>query len=189
MAVGRRSDLCRYLVRCRLRVQHRRRVQPTHRGLAGRVEHETQMVLDALEMARWNRGARLEGLVAHTDAGSHLTSIGYSERLDEQAAVPSIGSVGDCLLTGRGRQRALQDRTDPRSPTRTVADHRRCRASHPRLGALVQHRAHPQPPQRHLTRRLRSRLHCNNNRPQQNRKPQHSACAKPRVIHRDSSNC
>ncbi len=46
-------------------------------------------------MARQNRGARLEGLVAHTDAGSHLTSIGYSERLDEQAAVPSIGSVGD----------------------------------------------------------------------------------------------
>ena len=56
---------------------------------------KTQMVLDALEMARWNRGARLEGLVAHTDAGSQFTSIRYSERLDEQAAVPSIGSVGD----------------------------------------------------------------------------------------------
>ena len=46
-------------------------------------------------MARPNRGARLEGLVAHTDAGSHLTSIRYSERLDELGAVPSIGSVGD----------------------------------------------------------------------------------------------
>ncbi len=46
-------------------------------------------------MARPNRGTRLEDLVAHTDAGSHLTSIRYSERLDEQAAVPSIGSVGD----------------------------------------------------------------------------------------------
>ncbi len=46
-------------------------------------------------MARWNRGTRLEGLVAHTDAGSHLTSIRYGQRLDEQAAVPSIGSVGD----------------------------------------------------------------------------------------------
>lgn len=44
---------------------------------------KTQMVLDALEMARWNRGTRLEGLVAHTDAGSQFTSIGYSERLDE----------------------------------------------------------------------------------------------------------
>jgi putative transposase len=28
----------------------------------------TEMVLDALEMARWSRGTRLEGLVAHTDA-------------------------------------------------------------------------------------------------------------------------
>ena len=55
----------------------------------------TQMVLDALEMARWQRGARLEGLVAHTDAGSQFTSLRYSERLDEIGAVPSIGSVGD----------------------------------------------------------------------------------------------
>ena len=56
---------------------------------------KTQMVLDALEMARWNRGARLEGLVAHTYAGSEFSSIGYSERLDELGAAPSIGPVGD----------------------------------------------------------------------------------------------
>ncbi|WP_419838077.1 IS3 family transposase [Candidatus Poriferisodalis sp.] len=55
----------------------------------------TQMVLDALEMARWARGARLEGLIAHADAGSQFTSIRYSERLDEIGAVPSIGSVAD----------------------------------------------------------------------------------------------
>lgn len=55
----------------------------------------TQMVLDALEMARWNRGARLEGLVAHTDAGSQFTSVRYSERLDELGATPSVGTVGD----------------------------------------------------------------------------------------------
>ncbi|MCY4493614.1 MAG: IS3 family transposase, partial [Acidimicrobiaceae bacterium] len=56
---------------------------------------KTQMVLDALEMARQNRPTRLEGLVAHTDAGSHLTSVGYSERLYELGAAPSVGSVGD----------------------------------------------------------------------------------------------
>ncbi len=55
----------------------------------------TAMVLDALEMARWSRGARLEGLVTHSDAGSQFTSIRYGERLDEIGAVPSIGSVGD----------------------------------------------------------------------------------------------
>jgi transposase InsO family protein len=30
----------------------------------------TDMVLDALEMARWSRGTHLDGLVAHSDAGS-----------------------------------------------------------------------------------------------------------------------
>jgi putative transposase len=54
----------------------------------------TDMVLDALEMARWSRGTILEGLVAHSDAGQ-FTSIRYGERLDEIGARPSIGSVGD----------------------------------------------------------------------------------------------
>ena len=55
----------------------------------------TAMVLDALEMARWSRGTRLEGLVTHSDAGSQFTSIRYTERLAEIGAVPSIGSIGD----------------------------------------------------------------------------------------------
>jgi putative transposase len=55
----------------------------------------TDMVLDALEMARWSRGTQLEGLVAHSDAGSQFTSIRYGERLAELGAVPSIGSIGD----------------------------------------------------------------------------------------------
>lgn len=55
----------------------------------------TEMVLDALEMARWSRGTRLEGLVAHSDAGSQFTSVRYGERLAELGATPSIGSVGD----------------------------------------------------------------------------------------------
>ena len=55
----------------------------------------TAMVLDALEMARWSRGTRLEGLVAHSDAGSQFTSVRYGERLAELGAQPSIGSVGD----------------------------------------------------------------------------------------------
>ena len=55
----------------------------------------TGMVLDALEMTRWARGTRLQGLVAHSDAGSQFTSIRYGEHLTEIGAVPSIGSVGD----------------------------------------------------------------------------------------------
>jgi putative transposase len=55
----------------------------------------TTMVLDAIEMVRWSRGARLEGLRCHSDAGSQFTSVRYGERLAELGAVPSIGSVGD----------------------------------------------------------------------------------------------
>ena len=56
----------------------------------------TDMVLDALEMARARRGARrLVGLVAHSDAGSQFTSVRFTERLEEIGATPSIGTVAD----------------------------------------------------------------------------------------------
>lgn len=56
----------------------------------------TEMVLDALEMARRSRGARrLVGLVAHADAGSQFTSVRFTDRLEEIGARPSIGTVAD----------------------------------------------------------------------------------------------
>lgn len=56
----------------------------------------TDMVLDALEMARRSRGQRrLIGLVTHADAGSQFTSVRFTERLDEIGARPSIGTVAD----------------------------------------------------------------------------------------------
>jgi putative transposase len=56
----------------------------------------TEMVLDALEMARTSRGGRrLVGLVTHSDAGSQFTSVRFTERLDEIGAQPSIGTVAD----------------------------------------------------------------------------------------------
>jgi putative transposase len=56
----------------------------------------TEMVLDALEMARSSRGGRrLVGLVAHADAGSQFTSVRFTERLAEIGARPSIGTVAD----------------------------------------------------------------------------------------------
>jgi putative transposase len=57
---------------------------------------KTEMVLDALEMARRSRGgSRLVGLVTHADAGSQFTSVRFTERLDEIGARPSIGTVAD----------------------------------------------------------------------------------------------
>lgn len=55
----------------------------------------TEMVLDAIEMARWSRGRHHENLRCHSDAGSQFTSIRYGERLAEIGATPSIGTVGD----------------------------------------------------------------------------------------------
>jgi putative transposase len=57
---------------------------------------KTDMVLDAVEMARRSRGGRrLVGLVTHSDAGSQFTSVRFTERLDEIGARPSIGTVAD----------------------------------------------------------------------------------------------
>lgn len=55
----------------------------------------TDMVLDAIEMARWARGTHHDDLRCHSDAGSQFTSIRYGERLAEIGATPSIGTVGD----------------------------------------------------------------------------------------------
>src|SRR5207244_4005011 len=44
----------------------------------------TDMVLDALEMARWSRGTHLEGLVAHSDAGSQGGSNWSSQHLETE---------------------------------------------------------------------------------------------------------
>jgi hypothetical protein len=55
----------------------------------------TTMVLDAIEMARWNRGVNLPGLRCHSDAGSQFTSIRYGE-LAEYDAV-SHGKRGEIL--------------------------------------------------------------------------------------------
>ncbi len=55
----------------------------------------TEMVLDAIEMARWGRGPHHDDLRCHSDAGSQFTSIRYGERLAEIGATPSIGTVGD----------------------------------------------------------------------------------------------
>ena len=56
----------------------------------------TPLVMDALEMAIFSRRHQLiDGVIAHSDAGSQYASIAYTERLAEIGARPSIGSIGD----------------------------------------------------------------------------------------------
>jgi len=87
----------------------------------------TDMVLDALEMARWSRGTHLEGLVAHSDAGSQFTSVRYGERLAELGAAPSIGSVGDSFdnalaETVNGLYKTELIRGPAQGPWKTIED-------------------------------------------------------------------
>lgn len=83
--------------------------------------------LDALETAIWARkddGAGLAGLVHHSDRGVQYTAIRYSQRLDDAAVAPSVGSKGDSF------DNALAEAVNglykaecvwPRGPWRTVS--------------------------------------------------------------------
>ena len=53
----------------------------------------TQVVLDALDMALWQR--RPSGVIHHSDHGSQYTSIEFGKRCREAGVRPSMGSVGD----------------------------------------------------------------------------------------------
>lgn len=58
----------------------------------------SDLAIDALEMAVWNRqrdGVDLTGLVHHSDRGVQYLSVRYSERLAENDIVASVGSKGD----------------------------------------------------------------------------------------------
>jgi putative transposase len=56
----------------------------------------TELVIDALDMAIWNRRPA-EGLVHHSDQGCQPTSLAFGRRLREAGLVASMGSVGDCF--------------------------------------------------------------------------------------------
>ncbi len=55
---------------------------------------ETTLVLDALNMALWNRRPAA-GIVHHSDRGVQYTSLAYGRRCQEAGVVPSMGSAGD----------------------------------------------------------------------------------------------
>jgi putative transposase len=55
----------------------------------------TDLALDALERALWQRKGAGESLVHHSDRGVQYLSIRYTERLDEAGIETSVGSRGD----------------------------------------------------------------------------------------------
>lgn len=61
--------------------------------LAGHLR--TDLPLDALEMALYQRDVHKGQLIHHSDRGAQYTSIRYAERLTEAGIAPSVGSVAD----------------------------------------------------------------------------------------------
>jgi transposase InsO family protein len=55
----------------------------------------TDLPLDALEMALWNRNVHDGQTVHHSDAGSQYRSIRYTTRLSDVGIMPSVGTVAD----------------------------------------------------------------------------------------------
>lgn len=51
--------------------------------------------LQALEMAAWQSGGRLDGAIHHSDHGSNYMATVYTSGVEELGATPSTGTVGD----------------------------------------------------------------------------------------------
>ena len=69
----------------------------SRRIVGWRVSHSlrTDLALDALEQALFDRAGDRRGLVHHSDRGSQYLSFSYSTRLVEAGIAPSVGSCGD----------------------------------------------------------------------------------------------
>ena len=69
-------------------------LEPPGGGMVDGSAHlRTELVLDALNTAIWQRGPH--GVVHHSDQGSQYTSIAFGARCKEAGVRPSTGSVGD----------------------------------------------------------------------------------------------
>ena len=97
--MGRRSHLREDPHRVGVRGVHHRRLLAHGRRLADLEQSlRSDLAIDALEMAIWNRtraGQVLDGLVHHSDRGVQYLSIRYTERLADNDIVASVGSRGD----------------------------------------------------------------------------------------------
>lgn len=55
-----------------------------------------ELVVDALDMARWRRKPAAGQTVVHSDHGCQYTSWAFGRRLRQAGLLASMGSIGDC---------------------------------------------------------------------------------------------
>jgi putative transposase len=99
-------------------------------GWAAATSKETRLVLDALEMALWQRDRdqhphQKGELIHHSDAGSQYTSFALAEHLDRAGIAASIGSVGDAYDNSLMESTIGLFKTElinPRRPWKTLSE-------------------------------------------------------------------
>ncbi|MCX5215492.1 IS3 family transposase [Kitasatospora sp. NBC_00240] len=98
-------------------------------GWSAATSKETRLVLDALDMALWQRDRdgfpyQRGELIHHSDAGSQYTSFRLAEHLDAAGIAASIGSVGDAYDNALMESTIGLFKTElikPRRPWRTLS--------------------------------------------------------------------
>ena len=118
----------------------------------------TDLVLDALRMALGLRSPGADvALVHHSDRGSQYTSAEFTQELDDNDVLGSLGSTGDAFdnALAESFRRLLQDRADRRP---YLALGRAGRAGDRRVGELVQPRSPSLLDRRHPAGRVRAGL-------------------------------
>ncbi|WP_406410636.1 IS3 family transposase [Streptomyces sp. NBC_01614] len=99
-------------------------------GWSAATSKETRLVLDALEMALWQRDRdqlphQKGQLIHHSDAGSQYTSFALAEHLDRAGIAASIGSVGDAYDNSLMESTIGLFKTElikPRRPWKTLSE-------------------------------------------------------------------
>ncbi|WP_393099899.1 IS3 family transposase [Streptomyces sp. LN325] len=99
-------------------------------GWSAATSKETRLVLDALEMALWQRDRdqhphQKGKLIHHSDAGSQYTSFALAEHLDRAGIAASIGTVGDAYDNSLMESTIGLFKTElikPRRPWKTLSE-------------------------------------------------------------------
>ncbi|MFJ8676384.1 IS3 family transposase [Streptomyces sp. NPDC093589] len=99
-------------------------------GWSAATSKETRLVLDALEMALWQRDRdqhpyQKGELIHHSDAGSQYTSFALAEHLEKAGIAASIGSVGDAYDNSLMESTIGLFKTElikPRRPWKTLSE-------------------------------------------------------------------
>ena len=60
----------------------------------------SELVVDALRMAIWRQQPPRDRTIAHSDHGTRYASWAFGRRLRKAGLLGSMGSIGDCLLSG-----------------------------------------------------------------------------------------